>query len=201
MSAHDPRIDTYIEQSAEFARPILRHIRNMVHQHCPDATETIKWSMPHFEYKGSIFCNFAAFKQHCALGFWLGALLEIDSKVGQAMGNFGRITSLDDLPTEKEFAKILIKAMQLHDSGAKLPAKNKSKSEQKELDIPKDFLDAVKQNSAAYATFDGFSYSNKKEYVAWFLEAKTEATRSKRLAQAIEWMAEGKRRNWKYEKC
>lgn len=201
MPTLDPRIDAYIEKSADFAQPILRHIRSMVHQHCPDASETIKWSMPHFEYKGSIFCNFAAFKQHCALGFWLGSLLEIDSKSQKAMGNFGRITSLDDLPSNKEFSSLLQAAKELHDSGAKLPARAKPKTDQKELEIPTEFLNALKKNKAAYATFDAFSYSNKKEYVSWYCEAKTEATREKRLAQAIEWMAEGKRRNWKYENC
>jgi uncharacterized protein YdeI (YjbR/CyaY-like superfamily) len=201
MPAHDPRIDTYIDNAAEFAQPILRHIRSMVHQHCPDASETIKWSMPHFEYKGSLFCHFAAFKQHCALGFWLGELLEIDRKLHKAMGDFGRITSLEDLPNDKEFASLLTAAMKLHDSGAKLPARAKTKTDQKELEIPTEFLSAVKKNKAAFATFDAFSYSNKKEYVSWYSEAKTDATREKRLAQAIDWMAEGKRRNWKYENC
>lgn len=201
MPNHDPRIDAYIDTSAAFAQPILRHIRSMVHQHCPEATETIKWSMPHFEYKGSIFCHFAAFKQHCAIGFWLGALLEIDSTLKKAMGDFGRITSLEDLPSDKEFANLLKTAMTLHDSGAKLPARAKPNTDKKELEIPAEFLSAVKKNKAAYATFDAFSYSNQKEYVAWYCEAKTDATREKRLAQAIEWMAEGKRRNWKYENC
>lgn len=201
MSTRDPRIDTYIEQAAEFAQPVLRHIRRMVHQHCPEADETIKWGMPHFEYKGSIFCHFAAFKHHCALGFWLGALLEIDTRLQKAMGQFGRITKIDDLPNEKEFAQLLIAAMNLHDSGAKLPARSKNKTENKELDIPPEFLAALKKNTAAQTRFETFSYSNKKEYVAWYTEAKTETTRAKRLAQAIEWMAEGKRRNWKYEKC
>ena len=201
MENQDPRIDTYIEKSAEFAQPILRHIRAMVHQHCPDVSETIKWNMPHFEYKGGIFCHFAAFKQHCALGFWLGAMLQIDSKLEKAMGDFGRITSLQDMPNDKDFAKLLKKAIKLHDAGVKIPARSKAGTEKKELEIPPAFLAAVKNNNLAFATFDAFPYSQKKEYVMWYTEAKTEATRDKRLAQAIEWMAEGKRRNWKYEKC
>ncbi|MBC3831834.1 YdeI/OmpD-associated family protein [Undibacterium amnicola] len=201
MKNTDPHIDTYIEKSADFAQPILRHIREMVHQHCPDVSETIKWSMPHFEYKGSIFCHFAAFKKHCALGFWYGELLQIDSKLEKAMGQFGRITSLADLPDEKAFVQLLKEAMKLHDAGAKLPSRNKEKSEKKELQIPSDFLNELERNSAALATFEAFPYSQKKEYVAWYTEAKTEATRTKRLQQAIAWMAEGKRRNWKYEKC
>jgi uncharacterized protein YdeI (YjbR/CyaY-like superfamily) len=201
MNNTDPRIDTYIEKSADFAQPILRHIRAMVHQHCPDVSETIKWSMPHFEYKGSIFCHFAAFKKHCALGFWYGELLQIDSKLEKAMGQFGRITSLSELPDDAAFIQLLKQAMQLHDSGAKLPSRNKDKNEKKDLEIPPHFLSELQKNAAAMATFDAFPYSQKKEYVAWYTEAKTDATRVKRLQQAIDWMAEGKRRNWKYEKC
>nr|WP_315482039.1 YdeI/OmpD-associated family protein [uncultured Undibacterium sp.] len=201
MKNTDPRIDAYIEKSADFAQPILRHIREMVLQHCPDVSETIKWGMPHFEYKGSIFCHFAAFKKHCALGFWYGELLQIDSPLEKAMGQFGRITSLADLPDEKAFVQLLKEAMKLHDAGAKLPSRNQEKSEKKELQIPSDFLNELEKNSAALATFEALPYSQKKEYVAWYCEAKTDATRTKRLQQAIAWMAEGKRRNWKYEKC
>ena len=201
MKNTDPRIDTYIENSAEFAQPILAHIRSMVHQHCPDVSETVKWSMPHFDYKGSIFCHFAAFKKHCALGFWYGELLQVDSKLEKAMGQFGRITSLEDLPNDAAFVQLLNEAMKLHDAGVKLPSRSKDKSEKKELEVPLDFLGELQKNSAALATFDAFSYSQKKEYVDWYTEAKTDATRTKRLHQAIEWMAEGKRRNWKYEKC
>lgn len=157
--------------------------------------------MPHFDYKGSIFCHFAAFKKHCALGFWYGELLQIDSKLEKAMGQFGRITSLEDLPNDAAFVQLLNEAMKLHDAGVKLPSRNKDKSEKKELEVPLDFLGELQKNSAALATFDAFSYSQKKEYVDWYTEAKTDATRTKRLHQAIEWMAEGKRRNWKYEKC
>ncbi|WP_395008126.1 YdeI family protein [Undibacterium sp.] len=201
MKNTDPRIDVYIENSAEFAQAILTHIRQMVHQHCPDVRETIKWSMPHFEYKGGIFCHFAAFKKHCAIGFWYGELLQIDSKLEKAMGQFGRITSLAELPDDETFVHFLKEAMKLHDSGVKLPSRKKDKSEKKELEVPADFLDELRKNSAAFATFNSFSYSQKKEYVDWYAEAKTDATRTKRLHQAIEWMAEGKRRHWKYEKC
>ncbi len=201
MKNTDPRIDVYIENSAEFAQPILTHIRHMVHQHCPDVSETIKWGMPHFDYKGSIFCHFAAFKKHCALGFWYGELLQIDSKLEKAMGQFGRITCIQDLPSEAAFIQLLHEAMKLQDTGVKLPSRNKGKSDQKEFQVPPDFFNELQKNSAALATFDAFSYSQKKEYVAWYIEAKTDATRIKRLHQAIEWMAEGKRRNWKYEKC
>lgn len=200
MGTRDPRIDAYIAKSADFARPILTHIRKLVHANCADANETIKWGMPHFDYGDGIFCNMAAFKQHCALGFWLGDLLNIDAKAEKAMGQFGRITSLDDLPTDKEIARLIKAAMKLHDAGAKAPARAKP-AEKAALDIPVAFMAAVKKNKKALATFEGFSQSKQKEYVAWYTEAKTDATREKRLAQAIEWMAEGKSRNWKYQNC
>ena len=200
MESKDPRVDAYIAKSADFAKPILAHIRKLEHANCTDVTETMKWSMPFFEYKGGIFCNVAAFKQHCAFGFWLGDLLKIDAKSGKAMGQFGRITSLADLPGDKEFASILKAAMKLHDTGAKAPARSK-RAEKKELVVPDYFLAALKKNKKALATFEGFSYSNQKEYVEWITEAKTDATRDKRLAQAVEWMAEGKVRNWKYLNC
>jgi uncharacterized protein YdeI (YjbR/CyaY-like superfamily) len=200
MGTEDPRVDAYIAKAADFAKPILTHVRKLVHANCPEVTETIKWSMPSFEYKGGIFCGIAAFKQHCAFGFWLGDLLKIDAKAGKAMGQFGRITSLADLPGDKTIASILKAAMKLHDAGAKPPARAKP-AEKKELVVPDYFLAALKKNKKALATFDGFSYYNKKEYVEWTTEAKTDATRDKRLAQAIEWMAEGKVRNWKYANC
>lgn len=201
MTTIDPRIDTYIAKSPAFAQPILLHLRGQIHAHCPDVVETIKWSMPHFEYQGGILCSFAAFKQHCSLNFWLGDLLSIDTKLAAAMGQFGRITVLADLPSDKELSKIIKQAMKLHDAGAKAPSRVKPAAEKKELEVPPAFLAAVKKNKAALATFEAFPPSKKKEYVEWYTEAKTEATREKRLAQTIEWMAEGKSRNWKYQNC
>lgn len=201
MPSQDPRIDAYIAKSPAFAQVILPHIRAQIHAHCPDAVETIKWGMPHFEYRGSIFCACAAFKQHCGFGFWLGELLPIDVKFDTAMGQFGRITTLADLPGDKEFAKLIKQAMQLHDAGVKAPSRSKPAAEKQALEVPPAFLAELKKNKLALATFEGFSPSKKKEYVEWYTEAKTDATRDKRLAQAIEWMAEGKSRNWKYQNC
>ena len=200
MASKDLRVDVYIAKSAAFATPILSHLRKLVHANCPDATETIKWGMPFFEYKSRIFSNMAAFKAHCAFGFWNGALLKIDSKLDKAMGQFGRITSLADLPGEKEIARIIKAAMKLHDEGAKSPSRAKP-AEKKELVVPDYFLAAVKKNKKALATFEAFTPAKQKEYVEWITEAKTEATRDKRLTQAVEWMAEGKVRNWKYLHC
>ncbi|MEP7155045.1 MAG: YdeI/OmpD-associated family protein [Betaproteobacteria bacterium] len=200
MGTTDPRIDAYIAKAGPFAQPILKHLRALMHAHCDDCTETIKWSMPFFDYKGGVFANMAAFKQHCAFGFWLGDLLKVDSKNEKAMGDFGKIASLDDLPSDKEIARLIKAAMKLHDSGAKLPSREKP-VEKKELEIPVAFMATLKKNKKALATFDGFTPSKKKEYVEWYTEAKTEATRDKRMEQAVEWMAEGKSRHWKYQNC
>ena len=126
MGTKDPRIDTHIAKSAEFAKPILTHIRKLVHANCPEVTETLKWSMPHFEYKGGIFCGMAAFKAHATFGFWLGELLKIESKLDKGMGQFGRITSRADLPGDKEFAGLIKAAVKLHDEGAKAPVRAKT---------------------------------------------------------------------------
>ncbi|HEX4859232.1 MAG TPA: YdeI/OmpD-associated family protein [Usitatibacteraceae bacterium] len=200
MGTRDPRIDAYIAKSAPFAQPILKHLRAQVHTHCPECSETIKWGMPHFDYKGGIFANMAAFKAHCAFGFWLGDALKIDAKNEKAMGDFGRIRALADLPADKELARLIKAAMKLHDAGVKLPARDKPKETQP-LEIPPAFMAALKKNKKALATFEAFTPGRKKEYVAWYVEAKSEDTRARRLAQAVEWMAEGKARNWKYEKC
>lgn len=200
MPKTDPRIDSYIEKSAEFAQPVLIHLRKLVHSACPDVTETVKWSMPSFEYKG-ILCGFAAFKEHCTFGFWKQSLMETDAfpKNKTAMGSFGRITSLKDLPSDKVMMGLIHQAMELNEKGVKVP--KKPPGAKKELVVPDDLNKALSKNKKAKAQFDRFSYSHKKEYVEWITEAKTEPTRLKRLATTIEWLAEGRSRNWKYEKC
>jgi uncharacterized protein YdeI (YjbR/CyaY-like superfamily) len=200
MPETDIRIDAYIEKSADFAQPILTHLRKLVHKACPDVNETLKWSMPSFEFKG-LLCGFAAFKQHCTFGFWKQSLMETDAfpKNKTAMGSFGRITSLKDLPSDKVMIGLIHQAMELNEKGVKVP--KKPAPEKKELVVPAVLSAALKKNKAARATFDKFPYSCKKEYIEWITEAKTEPTRDKRLATTIEWLAEGKRRNWKYENC
>lgn len=200
MPTLDPRVDAYIEKSAEFAQPILTHLRKLVHKACPDVKETIKWGMPSFEHKG-ILCGFAAFKQHATFGFWKQKLMETDafSEQKTAMGSFGRITSKKDLPSDKVMIGLIHQAMELNEKGIKV--EKKPAAAKKELVIPDILVTALKKNKAARETFDNFPYSCKKEYVEWISEAKTDATRDKRLATTLEWLAEGKRRNWKYEKC
>lgn len=203
MSEKDPRIDAYISKSQEFAKPILEHLRELVHKACPEAEETIKWGFPHFDYKG-MMCSMASFKQHCAFGFWKASLMKdkklmINAKSELAMGHLGRITSLKDLPPDKVLVSCIKEAKKLNDDGVSLPAKTSAK-EKKEIAVPDYFIKALKKNKTALKTFENFSLSNKKEYVMWIIEAKTDETRNKRIAIAVEWLAEGKPRNWKYIK-
>ncbi len=200
MGKKDARVDAYIAKSADFAIPVLHHLRELVHKACPHVEETMKWSFPHFDYKG-IMCSMAAFKQHCSFGFWKTALMKDAEKMlenrNDAMGSLGRIKSLKDLPSDKIIMSYIKEAMKLNDDEIKVARKPKP-TEKKELIIPKYFADAVKKNKKASATFESFSYTNKKDYVEWITEAKTEETRNKRLTQAIEWLTEGKTRHWKY---
>ena len=198
MPTIDPRIDAYIAASPAFAQPILTHVRGVIHAACPDVEETMKWSRPHFQYKGML-CQMSAFTAHCALGFWKGSILFPDAGDKEAMGHFGRITSVKDLPSKKELGAIVKQAMKLNDEGVKTPARPKTAP--KELIVPADLAAALKTNKAAQKVFDAGSTSFKREYVTWIEEAKAEATRQRRMEQAIEWLAEGKARNWKYEKC
>ena len=202
MSTRDKRVDAYIAKSAEFAQPILQYLREIVHEGCPEVEETMKWSFPHFMYKG-ILCSMASFKQHCAFGFWRGSLIlgGKDSKSTEAMGQFGRITSLKELPPKSVLLGYVQKARQLHNDGVKVPRKPQPRGEKKELDIPNYFTAALKKNKKALATFTGFPYSHKKEYVEWVSEAKTDETRNRRLQTSVEWLSQGKARNWKYERC
>ncbi|MBS4044061.1 MAG: YdeI/OmpD-associated family protein [Chitinophagaceae bacterium] len=194
-------VDEYIDKVQPFAKQVLMHLRQLIHETCPDVEEKIKWGMPSFEYKG-MMCGFAAFKQHCTFMFWKAPLMKDsilmeNAKSETSMGHLGRITSLKDLPSDKKIIGYIKEAMRLNELGIKV---EKKKIPLKDMDVPVEFLAAIKKNKKAFATFEAFSNSNKKEYIDWFTEAKTEATKQKRLLQAIEWMAEGKPRNWKYMK-
>jgi len=200
MSSHDPRIDAYIAKSAEFARPILEQIRATVHAACPEVEETLKWSMPYFSYQGALMCGMAAFKQHASLHFWhykelFGAAAD---DADEGMGQFGKLASVRDLPSKKELSAYVKKAMALIEGGAKR-ARPKAAAKPA-LPVPDDLaaLLAQKKHAAARKTFESFSASMQREYIEWIGEAKTDATRQKRLATTLEWLAEGKQRNWKY---
>lgn len=204
MGKKDARVDAFIAKSAPFARPILKHLRAIMHETVPDVTEEMKWSFPHFSYKG-MFCGMSAFKEHCSFGFWKHAL--VAERVGGlkgrgegAMGSLGRIVSLDDLPSDAVLKKMIKAAAALNDEGVKVK-KKATPVKDRVLEVPAYFSAAVKKNKKAAAAFEAFPYSCKKEYVEWVTEAKTEPTREKRLATTVEWLAKGKRRNWKYENC
>lgn len=197
-------VDSYIKKSADFAKPLLNHFRELVHHACPDVEEKIKWSFPHFDFKGAMMCSMASFKQHCAISFWKAALMTDaaqligKAKSEEAMGHLGKLTSLKDLPKDAVLIKYIKEGMKLNEEGAKLPAKPKKAVA--EIKAPAYFMKALINNKKAQYTFDNFSNSNKKEYILWVTEAKTELTRSQRMELAIEWMSEGKLRNWKYLK-
>jgi uncharacterized protein YdeI (YjbR/CyaY-like superfamily) len=192
MARKDPRIDAYISKSASFAKPILKHLRALVHEGCPEVVETIKWGSPHFEHQGML-CGMAAFRAHCAFGFWNRAL-KIPGKEG-AMGQFGSITAVSDLPDDKVLVGYVREAARLNETGQKVgPIRRKKKP----LPVPAALTAALKKKAGAAANFKAFSPSHQREYSEWILEAKTDATRAKRLETAVEWISEGKPRMWKY---
>lgn len=199
----NPGVDAYIEKSDGFARPILHHLRALVHAVCPEVVESIKWNFPNFEYRGAIICHMAAFKRHCTFGFSKGSLLDdpdgVLNPIGEtAMGHLGRITSLSDLPSDDVLTKLIRQAIRLSEEKASSP--KRKPSEEKALEIPDYFLQALELHPAAKAVFEKFSYTRRKDYLEWIREAKTDATCARRLQQAMEWISEGKGRNWKYEK-
>jgi uncharacterized protein YdeI (YjbR/CyaY-like superfamily) len=195
----DPRIDDYIARQADFARPILEHLRRVLHEAGPELVETIKWSMPHFTYKGRLFAGMAAFKAHATFGLWqANAVLGDTGSERDAMGQFGRLRSVEDLPPDDELKDIIRKAAEIAEAG---PQPRPKKQPKPEAETPADLASALAGNAAARATFEGFPPSCRREYVEWVVGAKRPETRARRVAQTVEWLAEGKRRNWKYENC
>ncbi|MBP6506255.1 MAG: YdeI/OmpD-associated family protein [Opitutaceae bacterium] len=196
-----PAVDAYIAKAAEFARPLLRHLRAQVHATCPEVEERLKWSMPFFLWQGNL-CHMAAFKAHCAFGFWhkdmAKALGRSGTRSDEAMGAFGRIEKLADLPTDAELRRLVKAAMKLNASGA--PAMT-LRRKRPELPVPVDLAKALKANAAAAITFRNFAPSHRREYITWLTEAKRPETRAKRLADTLKWLAAGKPRNWKYLDC
>ena len=197
MGTTDPRIDAYIAKAAPFARPILAHLRELVHRGCPEVVETIKWSAPAFDCRGPL-AGMAAFKAHCAFGFWKGALVAKTGREDEAMGQLGRVASLADLPPDDVFVAHVRKAAELNERGIKAPAP--PKRAKKEIPMPPELAAALKKNARARAMFEGFSPSHRREYLEWIDEAKRAETRARRVATAVEWMAEGKPHNWKYQR-
>jgi hypothetical protein len=198
----DPRIDAYIARAPVFARPVLRRLRALVRRACPGAAETIKWGFPHFEYQG-ILCSMAAFQRHCAFGFWKGRLLADASGAlassGDAMGHLGRITGLEDLPSDAVLIRLIRQAARLNEDGVSAPRAPR-KPAAAPLRIPAPFREALRKNPAAAAAFRSLPPSHRKEYIAWIAEAKRPETKEKRIATSVQWLALGRSLNWRYER-
>jgi len=203
----DPRIDAYIAKSRPYAQPILWHLRELVHKGCPGVEETMKWSHCFFQYKGVTLCNMAAFKEHGSFGFWgqeMGPVLrEAGVLQEDYMGSLGRLKSMEDLPPPKKMVELIRKAVAFIDNGQYTsPMASRGKKEKKpEAEVPPELTQALKTNKKAAAVFAKFSPSCKREYAEWIAGAKRVETRDKRIATAIEWISEGKQRNWKYQNC
>lgn len=198
----DPRVDAYIAEAAPFARPILSHLRKLVHESCPQAQETLKWSHMSFVVDGKLLCLVGSFKAHCTFGFWhkdMQQQLARDlGKASEAAGMMGRITQLGDLPSDATMRRYFKQAAALVGAGvpARAPAKPRAAAA-----MPADLVAALKKNRAAAKTFENFSPSHRRDYIEWITEAKRDETRAKRLTTTLEWLAEGKPRNWKYLNC
>jgi uncharacterized protein YdeI (YjbR/CyaY-like superfamily) len=206
MEQYDHRIDEYIGKKAAFAQPILKHLRALMHSVSPQITETIKWGHPFFEYKG-VLANMGGFKEHCVFGFWNSSALHDPNSIlkhadeKEAAGNLGRITKLSDLPADDILKDFIHQAIKLKDSAPAQKEKKAAlpKAPKAPIEMPDYFAAALADNQKALATFQDFSPSCKREYLEWITEAKTEATRQKRIETALEWISEGKTRNWKYK--
>ncbi len=202
MEQYDSRVDAYIAKAAPFAKPILEYIRTLVHETSPQITENIKWGFPFFEYKG-VLCNMAAFKQHCSFGFWKVSLLNDPSHSlmtgDTSAGSLGQLTTIADLPSKEILVDFILQAIALNENEVKVPAKKAPAEKKATIETPDYFLDFLADHPNAKLTFESFSPSHKREYVEWIVEAKTDVTRLKRMQTAIEWMIEGKSRNWKYK--
>jgi uncharacterized protein YdeI (YjbR/CyaY-like superfamily) len=202
----DPRVDAYIEKAAPFAQPVLVHLRKLMHQACPRVTESIKWSMPFFVQQGVVLASMAAFKRHCAFGFWGPEMKKALAKDGlqssEAMGSLGRITGLETLPPVRMLLSYMRQAGALVDSGQRTKSIERSqKAKPRAVHIPLELTAALKKNKMATRAFAGFSRSCRREYAEWIAEAKRSETKEKRVKQAVQWIAQGKQRNWKYMKC
>jgi len=202
MEKYNPQVDEYIEKSQDFAKPLLSYLRETVHEFCPDAEEAIKWKFPTFLYKGKILCSITAFKQYCSMGFWLHGemktIKDLETNAEKSnMFSLGKITAPEDLPSKIQMKNMILEAMELTDMGVKMKKAAPSKTE---IEIPDYFQKVLTENKKVAEVFDKASPSFRKEYIVWITDAKTETTRNKRIEQALEWISEGKGRNWKYEK-
>lgn len=204
--SRDPRVDAFIKNARPFARPILRELRAIVHEACPDVEETLKWGMPHFMYRG-MMCGMGTFKEHCSFGFWdaEGVFQDPKRKPAEGAGHFGKLRTLEDLPPRKRLLALVRRARKLNEAS---PAKAKSRASRpkaprkpaQDTPPPPYLLKALRASPKALATFQAFSPSARREYIEWIVDAKTDETRERRMETAIDWMSEGRKRNWKYQK-
>jgi len=208
-NSNSPKVDAYIAKARPFAQPILNHLRTLIHKACPDVEEEIKWSRPFFLHRGTILCNVSAFKEHCSFGFWgaeIGKLLHQDGVIQEGgMGSLGRIASLKELPSDKQLLGYLRQAAAFIESGQGetwvAVQRRVVKAPKPALEVPPDFTAALRRDRKAAAAYAAFSPSCQREYVEWIAGAKRPETRDRRIAQAVEWIASGKQRNWKYQEC
>jgi uncharacterized protein YdeI (YjbR/CyaY-like superfamily) len=202
----NPAVDAYIAKSADFAQPILRHLRALMHKGCPRIEETIKWGVPTFEREG-IVAMMAAFKRHVAFGFWSEKLIR--EKLGRdtarlfpknaPLGMGGRrYLARAELPPDTAILRAVEVAVALNESGERPVRVRKKKPPPK---APPYLLAALKKNAKARATFAKLTPGKQREYVEWLVEARQAATRERRLAQAIKLLAAGRSRYWKYQDC
>jgi len=202
----NPQFDEYQEAASDFAKPIMAHLRELVHKQCPEVVEEIKWGIPHFDYKGEMLCIFAAYKNHCSFSFWKESLmsderLKANPELKAAKRFMGKLTSLSDLPSDGELIAFVEEAMALNDKGVKLALRQDSKAAKAaEIVIPDAFAEQLSRHAQANEVFQGKSASFRKEYVVWIADAKTDQTRQKRIDESLVWIAQGKGRFWKYEK-
>ncbi len=203
MEKSDKEVTAYIAKSADFAKPILKHLRQLVNKNCPEVEEAIKWGIPHFDYKGDFMCVMASYKNHCSFSFLKAELMKDprlkEGKNLKPIQRFmGKISSVDELPSDKEFIKLLKEAMTLNEKGLKLPVRESTKPTN--IEVPDYFAEKLKSNPKTKKVFEGSSPSFRKNYLTWIIDAKTEVTRNKRIEQSLEWIAEGKDRFWQYKK-
>ncbi len=200
MASHDPRIDAYLERAEEFAQPVLEHLRAIVHATCPNVEETIKWGFPHFMHAGSILCSMAAFKQHVAFGFWKGKLIDGIEPVDpdqSAMGQFGRLRRIDDLPGKRSLAGFIRQAMKLNEQGTRQPLSKRS-TRSRAVSMPPELAAGLARSRRSREHFEKLPPGQQREYLEWIAEGKQVATRKRRSEQAIDWLSDGKPRNWRY---
>jgi uncharacterized protein YdeI (YjbR/CyaY-like superfamily) len=213
-SSLNPKVDAYIAKARPFAQPILTHLRALIHKACPDVEEEIKWSRPFFLHRSTILCNVSAFKEHCSFGFWgaeIGKVLKEDGVVPDGgMGSLGRITGVKDLPPDKQLLSYIRQAAVFIEKGQgdnrivvarRAEAHRVVKAPKAALEVPPEFTAALRRDRKATAAYAAFSPSCQREYIEWIADAKRPETRDRRIAQAVEWIAEGKQRNWKYQDC